>query len=178
MQHQHWKDVCLTTFNEDDCVLNVCVFQFCSRQFARLLAEEILSYSSAAMCVALVQSYLTIMSYSLWHGLTRLFVSLHFGSSKIYICGFNHQMHLHMSSFIWNAAQTTSWSGSCDRIYITKRIKWLGVNNPYIFFFMLFFINMKLSSTVVPNHVPGSPPTLHIVIVSLIKHTWFRLSAH
>ncbi len=51
------------TFNEDDCV-DVCVFQFHSRQFARRLAEEMLSYSSAAMSVALVQSYLTKMSYS------------------------------------------------------------------------------------------------------------------
>ncbi len=31
--------------------------------------------------------------------------------------------------------------------------------------------------TVVPNHVPGGPPTLHIFLVSLIKHTWFRSSA-
>ncbi len=58
--------VCLTTFNEDDCVLTVCVyFQFHSRQFARLLAEEMLSCSSAVMRVALAQSYLTKMSYSL-----------------------------------------------------------------------------------------------------------------
>ncbi len=35
------------------------------RQFARLLAEEMLSYSSAVMRVALAQSYLTKMSYSL-----------------------------------------------------------------------------------------------------------------
>ncbi len=27
-------------------------------------------------------------------------------------------MHLHLSSFVWNAAQTTSWSGLSDRIYI------------------------------------------------------------
>ncbi len=37
--------VCLTTFNEDDCVLTVCDFQFHSRQFAHRLAEEMLSYS-------------------------------------------------------------------------------------------------------------------------------------
>ncbi len=40
-------------------------FQFHSRQFARLRAEEMLSYSSAVMRVALEQSYLTKMSYSL-----------------------------------------------------------------------------------------------------------------
>ncbi len=27
-------------------------------------------------------------------------------------------MHLHLSSFVWNAAQTTSWSGLSERIYI------------------------------------------------------------
>ncbi len=27
-------------------------------------------------------------------------------------------MQLHLSSFVWNAAQTTSWSGLSDRIYI------------------------------------------------------------
>ncbi len=27
-------------------------------------------------------------------------------------------MHLHLSSFVWNAAQTTSWSGLSDQIYI------------------------------------------------------------
>ncbi len=27
-------------------------------------------------------------------------------------------MHLHLSSFVWNAPQTTSWSGLSDRIYI------------------------------------------------------------
>ncbi len=35
-----------------------------------------------------------------------------------HICGFNNQMHLHLSRFIWNAAQTISWSGLSDRIYI------------------------------------------------------------
>ncbi len=30
--------------------------------------------------------------------------------------GFNNQMRLHLSSFVWNAAQTTSWSGLSDRI--------------------------------------------------------------
>ncbi len=44
-------------------VLSVCEFH--SRQFARLLDEEILSYSSVVMHVALAQSYLTKMSYSL-----------------------------------------------------------------------------------------------------------------
>ncbi len=65
--------------------------------------------------------------------LTRV-LFLHFGRSKIHICGFNNQMHLHMSSFVWTAAQTTSWSVLSDRIYITKCMKWPGVNSPYIFF--------------------------------------------
>ncbi len=32
------------------------------------------------------------------------------------MCDFNKQMHLHSSSFVWNAAQTTSWSGLSDQI--------------------------------------------------------------
>ncbi len=61
-------------------------------------------------------------------------------------------MHLHLSSFVWIAAQTTSWSGLSDRIYIRlecvsegiytvfsgsdsysirkKHMKWPGVNSP------------------------------------------------
>ncbi len=34
------------------------------------------------------------------------------------ICGFNKQMHLHLSSFVWNEAQTPSWRGLSDRVYI------------------------------------------------------------
>ncbi len=34
------------------------------------------------------------------------------------MCGFNNQMHLYLSSFVWDAAQTTSRSGLSDRIYI------------------------------------------------------------
>jgi len=38
-----------------------------------------------------------------------------FGRSTFYICGlFNNEMHLHLSSFNWNAAQTASWSGLSD----------------------------------------------------------------
>ncbi len=72
---------------------------------------------------------------------------------KISLCGFNNQMHLHLSSFIINAAQTPSWSGLSDLIYIhlecvsegiytwsfqdriaiwsEKHMKWPGVNGPY-----------------------------------------------
>ncbi len=62
-------------------------------------------------------------------------------------------MHLHLSSFVWYAAQTFSWSGLTDRIYVhhlyafwraftpviftigklsnqTKHMKWPGVNRP------------------------------------------------
>ncbi len=42
------------------CGPSVTHFQFNSRQFARRLAEEILSYSSAVMFAALTLSYLTI----------------------------------------------------------------------------------------------------------------------
>ncbi len=34
------------------------------------------------------------------------------------ICGFNNQMHLHLSSFVWNEAQTPFWRGLSDRVYI------------------------------------------------------------
>ncbi len=51
------------TVNEDDCVLSVCVFL--SVSFAAVCASAMLSYSSAVRLVALAQSYLTKMSYSL-----------------------------------------------------------------------------------------------------------------
>ncbi len=48
--------ICLFyTFNEDDCVERLRLTLFHSRQFARLLAEEMLSYSSAMTLVALAQ---------------------------------------------------------------------------------------------------------------------------
>ncbi len=47
--------------------------------------------------------------------------------------------------------QTTSWSGLSDGIYITKRMKWPGVNSPYIFFHVIF-IQMKLSSKLCLTH--------------------------
>ncbi len=72
-----------------------------------------------------------------------MYYLLHF-ESKIDICGFNNQMHIHMSSFMRNVAQTTSWSGLSDRIYITKRMKWPGVNNPYI----ICYFSLKLSCLV------------------------------
>ncbi len=40
----------------------------------------------------------------------------HFGSSTIYICDFNNQMHL--PGFIWNVSQMTSWSNFHNRIAI------------------------------------------------------------
>ncbi len=63
-------------------VLSVCVFL--SVSFTVVCASAMLSYSSAVRLVALAQSYLTKMSYSLKHGLTRL-LFLHFGRSKIHI---------------------------------------------------------------------------------------------
>ncbi len=54
--------VCLTTFNEDDCVDCLRLTFSFIRGSLGLPAEEILSYSSTAMRVALAQSYLTKMS--------------------------------------------------------------------------------------------------------------------
>ncbi len=148
-------------------------FQFHSRQFARWISEEILSYSSAVTLVALALAYLTIYiyiyafsrrfypkrltlhsSYSftfyqllLSLGIEPMILALLAPCSTIWAtgktitchlaykmlslvyylnilggvklaCGFNNQMRLHLSSFVWNAAQTTFWSGLSDRIYI------------------------------------------------------------
>ncbi len=65
--------------------------------------------------VALELSYLNITYHTAYKTLSHVYLFLHFGSSKIGICGFNNQMHLHLSSFVWNAAQTTSCSGLSDR---------------------------------------------------------------
>ncbi len=48
-------------------------FQFHSRQFARRLAEEILSYSSAAMRVALALSYLNITCHITYNTLSNVY---------------------------------------------------------------------------------------------------------
>ncbi len=39
-------------------------------------------------------------------------------------------------------------------------------------------LQISSSTAVVLNHIPGGPPSLHILHVSLIKHTWFRSPAH
>lgn len=51
---------------------------------------------------------------------SRVFIFLPFWRSKIYVCGFINQIQLHLSSCIWNASQTTSWSGLCDRIAVSN----------------------------------------------------------
>ncbi len=76
-------------------------------QFVCRLAEEILGYSSAAMPVALVQSYLTIMSHI--HAPTHLLVLTFWEEEgKFTYVVFNTQDAFTLVSFIWNAAQTTS----------------------------------------------------------------------
>ncbi len=51
--------------------------------------------------------------------------------------------------FVWNAAQTSSWSVLSDQIYITKHMKWPDVNSPYIF---SCFIKIKLSISLCLTH--------------------------
>ncbi len=117
-QHQHWKDrlVSLLLMKIIVCWASAAYFQFNSQQFVRRLAEEILSYSSAVMLVPLALSYLTITCHIAYKTLSHVyFFNI---LAYISICGFNNQMYLHLSSFVWNAAQTTSWSGLSDRIYI------------------------------------------------------------
>ncbi len=46
------------------------------------------------------------------------------------ICDFNNQMHLHFSSFVWNAAQTTSWSGLSDRLECVLEGMYLVFSGP------------------------------------------------
>ncbi len=99
VQHQHWNDGLVTTFNEDDCVLSVC---------------GLLPVSFAAVCAS-----------ACWRDTQRLIrgdaccisaVVSDYNRSNISICAFNNQMRLHSSSFVW--IQTSSWSGLSDQIYI------------------------------------------------------------
>ncbi len=57
-------------------------FQLHSRQFARLLAEEMLSYSSAVMRVALAQSYLTITCHIAYKTLSHVYYFYILGGVK------------------------------------------------------------------------------------------------
>ncbi len=75
--------VSLTTFNEDDCVLSICDFQFHSRQFACRLAEEILSYSSAVTRVALALSYLTVTYHIAYKTLSHVYYFNILGGVKL-----------------------------------------------------------------------------------------------
>ncbi len=129
---QNW--LC-TDFNEDDCVDRLhLTFSFIRGSLCIGLLKRF-SVTRPRRCIT--QSYLTSISYS-HNTVSLVYYILHFGRSKMYICGFNDQMHLHMSSFILNAAQTSSWSGLSDRIYITKGMKWPGVNSPYIYVHVIF----------------------------------------
>ncbi len=79
------------------------------------------------------------------------------------ISGFNNQMHLHLSSFVCNVAQTTSWSGLSDWIYIRLggylhlvfsgsaipirnnawSDHWPGVNSPLKFSALIFWVILQ-----------------------------------
>ncbi len=115
-RHQHWKDTSLT-FNELCHTCWQCRFvckasaTYCGFIHGSLRVGLLkrYSYSSAVTLVAFALSYLTIKR-------PHTFIILIFWRSKISICGFNNQLHLHLSNFAWNAAQTTSWSGLSDQI--------------------------------------------------------------
>ncbi len=75
VRHQHWKDMFVLLLLMKMIVWwpSASYFQFHSRQFVRLLAEEILSYSSAAMRVALAQSYLNITCHITYNTLSHVY---------------------------------------------------------------------------------------------------------
>ncbi len=132
-------------------VLSICVFL--SVSFAAVCASAMLSYSSAVMRVALAQSYLTKMSYSLKHGLTRL-LFLHFGRSKIHIlyvvsttrCIYTCPVCLECGPDLLLKCFERS-----DLYYKTHEVTRL--NSPYsLYIFMFFFIKMKLSSRLCLTH--------------------------
>ncbi len=58
------------------CWASVTYFQFHSRQFVRRLAEEILSYSSAVMLVALALSYLTVTCHIAYKTLSHVYFNI------------------------------------------------------------------------------------------------------
>ncbi len=68
-------------------------------------------------CISAVIN-LIISCHIAYKTLSHLYYFHILGGVKLaYMVSFNNQMHLHLSSFVWNAAQTTSWSGLSDQIY-------------------------------------------------------------
>ncbi len=67
-----WASLNLVTSCEYDCVLSA-YFQFHLQQFARRLTEELLSYSSAAVRVALVQSYPAMTRHIAYNTLSHVY---------------------------------------------------------------------------------------------------------
>ncbi len=120
MRHQHWKDRLVSLTLMKMCVdrLRIISVSFVAVCTSACRRDRLLSYSSAVMLVALALSYLTITCHIAYKTLSHVYYFNNLGRSKISICGFKNQMHLHLSCFVWNAAQTTSWSGLSDRIYI------------------------------------------------------------
>ncbi len=84
-RHQHWKDrlVSLLFMKMTVSWASATYFQFQLRQFARLLAEEMLSYSSAVTLVALAQSYLTITCHIAYKTLSHVYYFNMFGGVKL-----------------------------------------------------------------------------------------------
>ncbi len=81
----HWKDrlVSLLLMKMIVCWASATYFQFHSRKFACRLAEEILSYSSAVMLVALALSYLTITCHIAYKTLSHLYYFNILGGVKL-----------------------------------------------------------------------------------------------
>ncbi len=73
-------------------------------------------YSFAMMLVALALSYLTIPCHIAYKTLSHLYYFNILGGVKLsYVVSTTRCI---LSSFVWNVAQTTSWSGLSNRIYI------------------------------------------------------------
>ncbi len=83
-RHHHWKDrlVSLLLMKMIVCWASATYFQFHSQQFARLLAEEILS-SSTAMLEALALSYLTITCHIAYKTLSHIYYFNILGGVKL-----------------------------------------------------------------------------------------------
>ncbi len=153
-QHQNWKDrlVSLLLMKMIVCWASATYFQFHSRQFARLLAEEIFSYSSAVTLVALVLSYLTITYHIAYNTLSHVYYFYILGGVKlayvvsttrcIYTCPVSSGMRPRPPPEVVWAIGFISVSNVFRRAFTPglfrirwlsdqkKRMKWPGVNSP------------------------------------------------
>ncbi len=131
-------------------------------QFVHWLAEEIISYSSAAILVALVLSYLAIMCHISNNMLTK-FTSVVSTTRCMYTCPVLSAMHLRPPPevvwVIWFKLVSKSvsegiytWSfHDLIAIQSEKCMKWPGVNRPF---------DSKGSPHSLPNFIPESKPLL------------------